>query len=68
MTTLVRNLNRPVTCKIRLRESIAATIDLVKMIEQTGVSAIAVHGRYSHVFFGARACVVHARVHSHMRA
>lgn len=37
---------KPITCKIRLLDKLEQTIDLVKMIEQTGVKAIAVHGRY----------------------
>jgi tRNA-dihydrouridine synthase 2 len=46
LTGLVRNIDKPVTCKIRLLESMADTIDLVKSIEMMGVKAIAVHGRY----------------------
>jgi len=45
LTTLVRNVNRPITCKIRILEKRQDTIQLVKMIEQTGVSALAVHCR-----------------------
>lgn len=45
LTTCVENLNIPVTCKIRIKPSIQETLDLVKMIESCGVSAIAVHGR-----------------------
>jgi len=45
LTTLVRNLPVPVTCKIRLRESVADSIELVRRIEKTGVSAITIHGR-----------------------
>jgi len=45
LTTLVRNIPRPITCKIRLLKTTERTIDLVKLIEQTGVSAIAVHCR-----------------------
>eukprot|EP00249_Psilotum_nudum_P015609 c25424_g1_i4 orf=81-764(-) len=41
LTTLKRNLRIPVTCKICLQE----TIEVVRRIEKTGVSAIAVHGR-----------------------
>jgi len=46
LTTLVRNVPRPVTCKIRLLENMSDTIDLIKTIEQTGVQAIGVHARY----------------------
>ncbi|GAM29170.1 hypothetical protein SAMD00019534_123460, partial [Acytostelium subglobosum LB1] len=45
LTTLIRNLPLPVTCKIRLLADDNATIDLMKMIESTGVKAIAVHMR-----------------------
>lgn len=46
LTGLVRNIDKPVTCKIRLLEKMEDTIDLVKSIEKMGVAAIAVHGRY----------------------
>ncbi|KAK8717393.1 hypothetical protein V6N13_044664 [Hibiscus sabdariffa] len=45
LTTLRRNLDTPVTCKIRLLESSSATVELARRIEKTGVSALAVHGR-----------------------
>ena len=45
LTTLKRNLPIPVTAKIRLLPSEADTLQLVKMIESTGVSAITVHAR-----------------------
>lgn len=45
LTTCVKNLDIPVTCKIRVLPDLAATINLVKIIESCGVSAIAVHGR-----------------------
>lgn len=45
LTTLVQNLSIPVTCKIRLLPSTEETIKFVKMVEETGVSAIGVHGR-----------------------
>ncbi|KAI4383470.1 hypothetical protein MLD38_009304 [Melastoma candidum] len=45
LTTLRRNLDIPVTCKIRLLQSSQETVQLAKMIEKTGVSALAVHGR-----------------------
>jgi len=35
----------PVTCKIRLLPEVQDTLDLVSLIETTGVTAIAVHGR-----------------------
>ncbi|XP_048335837.2 uncharacterized protein LOC107425071 [Ziziphus jujuba] len=45
LTTLRRNLNIPVTCKIRLLKSPQDTVELSRRIEKTGVSALAVHGR-----------------------
>lgn len=45
LTTLVNNLEIPVTCKIRLLPNIEDTIALCKMIESCGVAAFAVHGR-----------------------
>jgi tRNA-dihydrouridine synthase 2 len=46
LTTLKRNLNIPVTCKIRLLKTHHDTVELARRIEKTGVAAIAVHGRY----------------------
>lgn len=45
LTTLKRNLDIPVTCKIRLLKSPQDTVELARRIEKTGVSALAVHGR-----------------------
>ncbi|CAA0817241.1 Aldolase-type TIM barrel family protein [Striga hermonthica] len=45
LTTLKRNLETPVTCKIRLLKSPQDTVELARRIEKTGVSALAVHGR-----------------------
>nr|CDS33448.1 tRNA dihydrouridine synthase 2 [Hymenolepis microstoma] len=45
LTTLVQNLHVPVTCKIRILNTVEETIELVRLIESTGVAAIAVHGR-----------------------
>lgn len=45
LTTLRRNLDIPVTCKIRLLKTPSETVELVRRIEKTGVSALAVHGR-----------------------
>jgi len=47
LTTLVRNLDLPVTCKIRLLEDREKTIQLVKLAESCGVKAIGVHARYT---------------------
>ncbi|KAJ6818453.1 tRNA-dihydrouridine(20) synthase [NAD(P)+]-like isoform X2 [Iris pallida] len=45
LTTLRRNLDTTVTCKIRLLNSSQDTVQLAQQIERTGVSALAVHGR-----------------------
>lgn len=45
LTTLVSNLSIPVTCKIRVLNDLQDTLNLVKVIENTGVSAVAVHAR-----------------------
>ncbi|KAK1788877.1 hypothetical protein P4O66_015785, partial [Electrophorus voltai] len=45
LTTLVRGVSKPVTCKIRILPTMEETVSLVKRIEKTGVAAIAVHGR-----------------------
>ncbi|XP_042294008.1 tRNA-dihydrouridine(20) synthase [NAD(P)+]-like isoform X3 [Sceloporus undulatus] len=45
LTTLVKGICKPVTCKIRILPTKEETISLVKKIEHTGVAAIAVHGR-----------------------
>lgn len=45
LTTLVKGLNIPVTCKIRLLKDPDSTLELCRMIEKCGVAAIAVHGR-----------------------
>mmetsp|Transcript_18101 Transcript_18101/g.30439 ORF Transcript_18101/g.30439 Transcript_18101/m.30439 type:complete len:425 (+) Transcript_18101:362-1636(+) len=48
MTSLRRNLpsTKPVTCKIRLLEKVEDTIELVRVIESCGVTAMGLHGRY----------------------
>nr|XP_009858018.1 tRNA-dihydrouridine(20) synthase [NAD(P)+]-like [Ciona intestinalis] len=48
LTTLVNGLSIPVTCKIRILPEIDKTLELVRIIESTGVAALAVHGRYKH--------------------
>jgi tRNA-dihydrouridine synthase 2 len=47
LTTLRRNLpvEVAVTCKIRLLPTSEQTIHLARLIENTGVAALAVHGR-----------------------
>ncbi|CAJ0744927.1 12631_t:CDS:10 [Entrophospora sp. SA101] len=45
LKNLVDNCGLPVTCKIRILDTKEKTIELCKMIEYTGVKAIAVHCR-----------------------
>jgi tRNA-dihydrouridine synthase 2 len=45
LKNLVNNIKKPITCKIRVLPSLEDTLELVKLIESTGVEAIAVHGR-----------------------
>lgn len=45
LSTLTQNVNIPITCKIRVFESVEETLDLVKELVSTGISAIAIHGR-----------------------
>ncbi|XP_012586240.1 PREDICTED: tRNA-dihydrouridine(20) synthase [NAD(P)+]-like isoform X2 [Condylura cristata] len=45
LSTLVKGIRRPVTCKIRILPSLEDTLSLVKRIERTGIAAITVHGR-----------------------
>jgi len=45
LTTLVEGISKPVTCKIRILPRLEDSIVLCKLIEGTGVSALAIHGR-----------------------
>lgn len=45
LTALVQSTVLPVTCKIRVLDKLEDTLALGKLIESTGVKAIAVHGR-----------------------
>lgn len=45
LTTLVKGLSIPVTCKIRILPTLEETLELARLIEQCGVAALAVHGR-----------------------
>ncbi|RUS76586.1 hypothetical protein EGW08_015664 [Elysia chlorotica] len=45
LTALVSELKVPVTCKIRVLPELEATLELARLIQSTGVSALAVHGR-----------------------
>ena len=53
LTTLRRNVDIPVTCKIRLLKTTKQTVELARQIEKTGVPALAVHGRWANVIFTA---------------
>ncbi|KAG6944360.1 hypothetical protein JG688_00017124 [Phytophthora aleatoria] len=48
MKTLRRNLNIPVSCKIRLLPEIQDTVDLAKRLEDAGAYAVGVHMRHIH--------------------
>ncbi len=43
----MRNLDNSITCKIRLLDSVPATVDFLKMVAGTGVKAVAIHARYA---------------------
>lgn len=45
LSTLVDHISIPITCKIRVFDDVDSTVKLVKELESTGISAIAVHGR-----------------------
>lgn len=45
LSTLKRNLNLPITCKIRLLPSLSETVEFLRIVEACGVDAIAVHAR-----------------------
>lgn len=45
LTALVKNSSIPITCKIRILPNMEDTLALVKVIQETGVAALAVHGR-----------------------
>jgi len=47
LTTLVKNIPRPITCKIRILETLEGTLDLVRALTSTGISAIGVHARFT---------------------
>lgn len=46
ITSLKRNINLPITAKIRLLDAEADTINLIQVIEKCGVDAIGVHARF----------------------
>lgn len=45
LKTLVDNLEIPITCKIRILPDLQDTIELVKRLASTGISAIGIHAR-----------------------
>ncbi|OAF65023.1 Dihydrouridine synthase 2 [Intoshia linei] len=45
LSNLVNNLKIPISCKIRLIKNKEKCIELIKLIESTGVCEIAIHGR-----------------------
>lgn len=45
LNTLVKNSQVSITCKIRVLDDLEETLKFVKLMESTGISAIAVHGR-----------------------
>jgi tRNA-dihydrouridine synthase len=45
LKTLVRNLNVPVSAKLRVLDTTADTVDLVRRLQATGVSALTIHAR-----------------------
>uniref|UniRef100_A0A5S6QG54 DRBM domain-containing protein n=1 Tax=Trichuris muris TaxID=70415 RepID=A0A5S6QG54_TRIMR len=45
LTTLANGIRKPITCKIRLLPKLEDTLELCKLIESCGVSAVAIHGR-----------------------
>lgn len=46
LTSLVKCVEVPITCKIRILPTIEESIAFAKMAESTGIAALAVHGRY----------------------
>lgn len=56
-------MNIPVTCKIRLLKSSLDTVELARRIEKTGVSALAVHGRFA--LFAKFFCFFFASEYNH---
>ncbi|KAJ5077009.1 tRNA-dihydrouridine(20) synthase [NADP(+)] [Anaeramoeba ignava] len=48
ISTLKRNINKPITCKIRILNTDKETVELVQMIEKAGANALTVHGRMVH--------------------
>ena len=52
LEALVKNLNIPVTAKIRCYPDTDKTVEFAQRLEATGISALAIHGRLKvHIFF-----------------
>lgn len=45
MRTLSNSLKVPVTCKVRIFESLEKTVEYAKMLEAAGCKMLTVHGR-----------------------
>lgn len=48
LSTLSRNLENPVTVKIRLLEKDSDTVEIIRRAERAGVKAVAIHARFVH--------------------
>lgn len=48
LTALVKEVSKPVTCKIRILPTIEETVAFAKLVERTGIVALGVHGREKH--------------------
>jgi tRNA-dihydrouridine synthase 2 len=46
LKALVANIKKPITCKVRLLDTVEKSIDFVKAMEETGIAAIAIHARH----------------------
>lgn len=46
ITSLKRNYNLPISCKIRMLSNTSSTMNLIRAIEHMGVNSIAIHARY----------------------
>ncbi|ESN93492.1 hypothetical protein HELRODRAFT_88660, partial [Helobdella robusta] len=45
LTSLVKNVKKPISCKTRIKSDLEGTLEMMKRIEATGVSCITIHGR-----------------------
>ncbi|MDG6244726.1 MAG: tRNA dihydrouridine synthase DusB [Methanolobus sp.] len=58
---LVQNLTTPVTAKIRILKDMEKTLDIARLIEDAGASAITVHGRTRQQQYSGKASHEYAR-------